>query len=88
MEPNGQIFHTRGQQLISFSTAFRFSAQDQLPLTDLVFPQLPPQQDQGDPAGCTAQALAQKVLWIEKPSPEQDKAPGRALRKALTSWVV
>lgn len=48
--------------------------------------QLSRQQDQGDPAGCPAQALAYKVLWIGKPSPERDKAAVRALRKALTSW--
>lgn len=49
-DPVGRIFHSSGQQLVSFSTAFRFSAQDQLPLPDLVLPQLPPQQT-GGPRG-------------------------------------
>lgn len=81
-DPTGRFFTVEDNSLFPSPQNFWFSAQDQLPLTDLVPPQLPPQQDQGDPAGCPAQALAQKVLWMEKPSPEQDKAAVRALRKA------
>lgn len=88
-DPTGRFFTVEDRCLFPSRQHSGFQPGSGCLCRDLALPQLLPHRAAAPRvgAGCPAQALslAQKMLWIGKPSPEQDKAAARALREALTS---